>query len=250
MAAQRQVCMYLDTKQTQKISTAMQVLGARGVTILGSSGDGGSHFSFNPFVPAEGDNGMADDLNVISCTYQIPVFPTASPYILSIGGEMWDGDSSHPVTWASGSYGSGGGISIQFDMPEHQRATVEAYLAKPGMPPVDSYLPGKRAYPDVAALGVQGTSQSAPILGGIFSLLIDMRLNAGLPPLGNVAPRIYQVAEMYPGAAFEDIIGGNSGLACGDAVGFPATEGWDANTGFGRPVWDGLVKYFASDSSI
>lgn len=250
MATQRQVCMYLDTTQTQRISTALQVLGARGVTVLGSSGDGGSHFSFSPFTPTEGDNGMADDLNAIACTFQIPVFPTTSPYVLSVGGEMWEGDADHPVTWRYLTYGSGGGVSIQFDMPEHQKKTVEEYLSKPNMPPADSYQKGKRAYPDASALGVQGTSQSAPILGGIFSLLIDMRLNAGLPPLGCVAPRVYQVAEQYPNEAFSDIVGGNSGLWCGDESGFPASEGWDANTGFGRPVWQGLVKYFASDDNI
>jgi len=247
METQRQVCMYLSQEQTAAISTAMQVLGARGVTILGSSGDGGSHFSFMPFTPAQGDNGMADDLNTISCSHQIPVFPTASPYIVSIGGEMWDGDSAHPITWASYPYGSGGGVSIQFDMPEHQKKTVAEYLAKPNMPPAESYDATKRFYPDISALGVSGTSQSCPILGGIFATLIDMRLNAGLPPLGFVAPRIYKVAEDFPGEAFEDIIGGNSGLACGDEGGFPASEGWDANTGFGRPVWVGMVKYFASD---
>lgn len=247
MATQRQVCMYLSQEQTAAISTAFQVLGARGVTILGSSGDGGSHFSFSPFVPQEGDNGMAVDLNTISCAHQIPVFPTASPYIVSVGGEMWEGDSSHPVTWSSSTYGSGGGVSIQFDMPEHQKKTVATYLARPGMPPADSYDATKRAYPDISALGVSGTSQSCPILGGIFAMLIDMRLNSGLPPLGFVAPRIYQVAEEFPGVAFEDIIGGNSGLACGDEGGFPATEGWDANTGFGRPIWAGMVQHFASD---
>jgi len=249
MASQRQVCMYLNTEQTERINVALQVLGARGVTVLGSSGDGGSHFSFSPFTPVEGDNGMAEDLNAISCTYQIPVFPTASSYVLSIGGEMWEGDSDHPVTWAERTYGSGGGMSIQFDMPEHQKATVAEYLSKPGMPPSSSYTDGKRAYPDVSALGVQGTSQSAPILGGIFALIIDMRLNAGLPPLGCVAPRIYQVAEKYPNEAFSDIVGGNSGLGCGDETGFPATDGWDCNTGFGRPVWEGMVKYFASDDA-
>lgn len=82
MTEQRQVCMYLNTEQTDRISVALQVLGARGVTVLGSSGDGGSHFSFSPFTPVDGDNGLAEDLNKISCMYQIPVFPTASPYIL------------------------------------------------------------------------------------------------------------------------------------------------------------------------
>jgi tripeptidyl-peptidase-1 len=74
-----------------------------------------------------------------------------------------------------------------------------------------------------------------------------MRLNKGLPPLGFVAPRIYQTALQHSGEAFEDILQGNSGTSCNN--GFPATEGWDANTGFGRPIWGGLVKYLASDGA-
>ena len=31
---------------------------------------------------------------------------------------------------------------------------------------------------------VEGTSQSSPMVAGIFSLVTDHRLNAGLPPLG------------------------------------------------------------------
>jgi tripeptidyl-peptidase-1 len=248
IATQRQVCMFLSTEQTDKINTALQVLGARGVTVMGSSGDGGSHFSFGPF---KSDGGIGDDLNSVSCKYQIPVFPTASPYVLSIGGEMWDNDdSSKPITWAGYGGGSGGGFSIEFDAPEHQKATVAEYLAKDGMPPASSFDATKRAYPDVSAVGVSGTSQSCPLLAGMLSLLVDMRLNAGLPALGFLGPRLYQVATDFPGEAFEDIVGGNSGLSCGDETGFPAGEGWDANTGFGRPLWPGMVKHFASDESL
>lgn len=102
-----QVCMYLSDDQTARINTALQVLGARGVTVMGSSGDGGSHFSFGPFQGSGDDAAIADALNEVSCKFQMPVFPTASPYVLSIGGEMWEVNSKHPVTWA----GYGGGES-------------------------------------------------------------------------------------------------------------------------------------------
>merc|ERR1711874_201686 len=104
-----------------------------------------------------------------------------------------------------------------------------------------------RAYPDISAVGVQGTSQSSPLVAGIFSMIIDHRLNAGLPPLGFVAPRIWKVSETYPGEAFEDITEGNTKTSCDN--GFPATEGWGATTGWGRPRWSGLVKHFGSDST-
>jgi len=237
---QRQVCMFLSTAQVARINTAFQVLGARGVSVFMASGDGGSHFSFGEFSTW---SSIGRTLNKVSCEYQMPVAPTNSPYIVGVGVESWSGSSSNPVTW----YGSGGGFSWQFDQPQHQKATVSAYLAKSGMPPTSSFNAKGTAYPDIAAIGHMGTSQAAPIAAGIFSMIIDHRLNAGLPPLGFVAPRIWQVAENFPGEAFFDITEGNSQTTCDN--GFPATEGWDANTGHGRPIWSGLLKHFGSDES-
>ena len=85
-------------------------------------------------------------------------------------------------------------------------------------------------------------------MAGIFSLLVDARLSAGLGPLGFVAPRIYQVAQAFPNEAFEDVTVGNSKTTC--ESGFPAAKGWDPTTGWGRPVWPGLVKHFASDDTL
>ena len=107
--------------------TALKVLGARGVTVLGSSGDGGSHFSFHQFPTTES---IGKTLNDISCRYQMPVFPAGSPYVVGVGGTMWaEGRSSKPITWAGFGGGSGGGFSWQFPMPPHQNASVAAYLA-------------------------------------------------------------------------------------------------------------------------
>merc|ERR1712157_649516 len=145
-------------------------------------------------------------------------------------------------------FGSGSGFSWQFDQPDHQKETVSAYLQKPGMPPASSFNAKGSAYPDMAAIGSMGTSQAAPIAAGIFSMIIDHRLNAGLPPLGFVGPRLWKVAESFPGEAFEDITEGNSKTSCDN--GFPSTQGWDANTGWGRPVWSGLVKHFGSDNTL
>ena len=61
---QRQVCMYLSQSQTERINRGLQILGARGVSVFGSSGDGGSHFSFGPF---EEGREIGVVLNEISC---------------------------------------------------------------------------------------------------------------------------------------------------------------------------------------
>ena len=59
--------MFLSAKQTGRISAALQVLGARGVSVFGSSGDGGSHFSFGPYVSEGGT--IAKTLNEISLAF-------------------------------------------------------------------------------------------------------------------------------------------------------------------------------------
>merc|ERR1719253_546870 len=202
LQTQRQVCMYLSQTQTRRINVNLQILGVRGVSVFGSSGDGGSHFSFGKFPGGE----VGDALNTISCKFQMPVFPTSSPYIISVGGTMWESSSSEPTTWAGFGGGSGSGFSWEFDMPEHQKATVAAYLGNTsGLPPLSSFNQKGRAYPDVSAIAVEGTSQSCPIMAGIFSMITDMRLNAGLPPLGFVAPRIWKMAQQHAGEAFEDV---------------------------------------------
>ena len=246
---QRQVCMFLSIDQVNRISSHFKILGARGVTIFGSSGDGGSHFSFQPF---EGGN-VASVLNDISCAYAIPVFPTSSPYVVSVGGTDWSGffkpDPTKPKAWS----GSGGGFSWQFPQPSHQQQVVSQYLSlhakDAGFPSPGSFNATGRAYPDIAAVAVDGTSQSSPTVAGIFSLLMDHRLNAGLPPLGFVAPRLWSVNSQHPGEAFESVTSGNTKTSCD--TGFPASNtGWDAVTGWGRPVWAGIVKHFGSDANL
>ena len=244
---QRQVCMFIDTQQVDRISNGLKILGARGVTVFGSSGDGGSHFSFQPF---EGGN-IANVLNEISCEYSMPVFPTTSPYVVSVGGTAWTGffnpDPTKPKAWS----GSGGGFSWQFPQPAHQTTEVATYLSAhrqaSGFPASTSFNSTGRAYPDLAAVAVDGTSQSSPTMAGIFALLMDHRLNAGLPPLGFVAPRLWQVASAFPGEAFESVTAGNTKTSC--ATGFPASGSkWDPVTGWGRPVWSGIVKHFGQDN--
>jgi len=161
---------------------------------------------------------------------------------------MWkDGDPSQPITWNGFGGGSGSGFSWQMDRPVHQKAAVEAYLAKtPGLPPKSSFNDMGRAYPDISSIAVMGTSQSSPMTAGIFSLIIDARLNAGLPPLGFAAPRIWKMAQEHPGEAFEDVSEGNSKISCDN--GFPSEKGWDPNTGWGRPIWSGLVKHLTADT--
>eukprot|EP00756_Hemistasia_phaeocysticola_P024234 Hpha_TRINITY_DN15936_c1_g2::TRINITY_DN15936_c1_g2_i1::g.75110::m.75110/K01279/TPP1, CLN2; tripeptidyl-peptidase I len=243
---QRQVCMFLTQAQVARISQAFQVLGTRGMTIFASSGDGGSHFSFGPF---DGSSSIANTLNDISCEFQMPVFPTTSPYVISVGGESWQfSNPSKPEGWSR----AGAGFSWELGAPAHQKEVVSAYIAAQKsagtLPPETSFNATGRAYPDIASISSEGTSQSSPMMAGIFSLINDHRLNAGLKPLGPLGPRLYQTMQQHPGVAFEDITKGDTDFEC--KSGFAAAAGWDPASGWGRPIWSGMVKLFGADGHL
>ena len=74
----------------------------------------------------------------------------------------------------------------------------------------------------------------------------DVRLNKGLPPLGYVVPRIWDVAERFPGEAFIDLATA-ANTSCGCGTYFPAAKGWDPQTGWGYPHWPGLLAHLGKD---
>ena len=260
-SSQFQVCMFTNP-QEDRMNTEFQKLGARGLTAFAASGDGGAHFSFQPF-PSSSELGTL--LNEFSCAHILPTYPAASPFVVAVGGTSIN--TGITSAWRA----SGGAFSIgpSFQMLSFQNDAVSTYLTKyasnPDFPQPGSFDPTKRAYPDISALSSDlplvingrktlggGTSFAAPEVAGAFSLINDIRLNNGLPPLGFVSPRLYQVAADHPGAMFQDVVQGNnrctSGGQCCDN-GFPATPGWDAASGFGELNWPGMVQYLASDDS-
>ena len=109
-----------------------------------------------------------------------------------------------------------------------------------------------RGYPDISAIGlsgvtvfngqtlsVGGTSLSAPIIGGIITLLNEARIAAGKGSIGFLNPTLYANPD-----AFNDItIGNNPGCHTG---GFNATPGWDPVTGLGTPDYGKLLDIFLS----
>lgn len=164
-----------------RLNTEFQKCGVRGLTLLFASGDDG-------IASYEGRT------NKTKCLQSQPEFPSASPYILSVGGTQLSGSAQPVFNTAQNVYGvplggansvegevvctarlggvitSGGGFSRVYPRPTYQDAAVKRYLslANAGANSVpfptypNFYNAQGRAYPDVA-----GYSNNYPVnMGG------------------------------------------------------------------------------------
>ncbi|KAF2798804.1 subtilisin-like protein [Melanomma pulvis-pyrius CBS 109.77] len=211
-------------------------LGARGVSILVSSGD----------------SGVGDTCTVNGKAQFTTAFPAACPWVTTVGGTT---GNSPEAAWSGG----GGGFSEIFGRPSYQNATVSNWLATDTThTAVTKYFNASgRAYPDISAQatnfiivaggsasGVSGTSCSAPTTAGIIQLLNSGRIAAGKKGLGFLNPWLYNTAS----TGFTDIksgkITGCSGQISG--AGFSAVAGWDPATGLGTPNYGSLLTFATS----
>ncbi|KAL5119287.1 hypothetical protein ACEQ8H_002774 [Pleosporales sp. CAS-2024a] len=249
---------YGDDEQTVPIEYAKRVcasfaqLGARGVSLLFSSGDGGvggeAGQHANQCISNDGKN----------TTKFLPTFPASCPYVTAVGAtqgfqpevaayrptKSLGPDGKLHSYWASGS-----GFSEYFARPCYQDVAVKGYLAKIGDEHKGLYNPGGRGYPDISAQGLYfqyfwnstlglicGTSASAPLAASVIALVNDALMSSGRPPLGFLNPWLYKKG--YQG--FTDVLSGGNG-GC-NTTGFAVTQGWDPVTGFGTPNFPEMVK--------
>ncbi|KAH9837729.1 peptidase S8/S53 domain-containing protein [Rhodofomes roseus] len=236
---------YGDAEPTVPYSYAKRVcaefaqLGARGVSVMFASGDGGVGDS-DP-DPATQECYSNDGTNR---TMFIPIFPASCPYVTSVGATS---EVPEIAAWFSG-----GGFSNYWTRPSYQDTAVTKYLdALAPETYAGLYNPSGRASPDVSAEGVNftvvweletmlvdGTSCSSPTFAALVSLLNDARIASGKSTLGFLNPLIYALnAGTVTG--FNDITVGNN-PGCG-TEGFNATIGWDPVTGWGSPNF-GILK--------
>nr|GAT56545.1 subtilisin-like protein [Mycena chlorophos] len=227
---------YGDDEQTVPLDYATSVcnlfaqLGARGSSIMFSSGDDG----------VGGGNCETND-GTNRVLFQ-PNFPASCPFVTTVGGTT-KVNPEVAVDFSSG------GFSRYFAQPTYQATAVNKFVASLGTKFSGLFNASGRAYPDVAALAegfqvvvgggvesVAGTSCSSPTFAGVVALLNDARITAGKAPLGFLNPIFYANAT----AGFNDIVSG-SNPGCGQA-GFTAVAGWDAVTGLGTPNFGLLEK--------
>ncbi|KAJ7702024.1 family S53 protease-like protein [Mycena olivaceomarginata] len=198
-----------------KICNGYMALGARGISVVFASGDGGVR-------------GNHDSTDVCANNTFMPVFPASCPWVTSVG-------STQGFAPEKAINFTGGGFSNFFPTAYYQTAATG------------------RGYPDVSLQGWNfemvaagevtnlggGTSASAPTFASIIALINDRLLAENKPVLGFLNPFLYSKAS----SAFTDVTAGhNSGFVCpASSVAFDAAIGWDPLTGFGTPIFADLL---------
>lgn len=203
---------------------------------------------------ASGDDGSGDQLNDGQAHVD---FPSSSPFVLSVGGTMLDDENQSEQVWFEppgrrtnfGGGAGGGGVSVLFARPSWQTVTVKSL----NRGSIDG-----RIMPDVAALAGTpsydlifrghdapngGTSASAPLWAALI-----LRINANLP-LGKrqqfFTPLLYEKgANGQPRGEVgcHDITVGQNASSPAPGVGYKATKGFDAVTGWGTPNGTALLS--------
>ncbi|KAF7289272.1 Tripeptidyl peptidase A [Mycena indigotica] len=205
-------------------------LGARGVSVMFSTGDQGVGTFWAPDCIANTGN---------NATTFLPVFPASCPYVTSVGmTEFLSGTAS---------LGSGAGFSYYYQRPAYQDAVVTKYLTGPAnvnetAQKSSMYNHKGRAYPDIVCADSGaffdyyynrwdiggGTSAAVPTAAGIVALLNDWRIKHGKPTMGFLNPFLY-------GAGSKGLVDVTEGSVwgCGLEPAFNATAGWDPASGLG-----------------
>jgi len=204
---------------------------------------------------AAGDDGSSDGINDGHAHVD---FPSASPYVLAVGGTLlrtgkrrseraWkDGDGLRSDNGGS----TGGGVSTRIPRP--------AWQAGLDIAPVNPGQAGGRIVPDVAAnssantgyfvvAGGQqeisgGTSAAAPLWAGLVARM-NQQLAASGQRVGYLTPLLYGA---LPGGAGTLGNAGCNDIHTGDNVtahvgGFRSGAGFDAVTGWGSPKGKDLL---------
>ncbi|KAM3437147.1 hypothetical protein NHJ13734_004794 [Beauveria thailandica] len=229
---------YGDDEQTvpkdyaDNVCNLFMKLGARGVSFLCSSGDGGVSGGQPTDCEANDGSGKRKFL---------PTFPASCPWVTAVGGT-----TGSPETAASL---SSGGFSEYYPAPSYQTNATSSYLSRIGKQYSGLYNPKGRGIPDIAAQAenfeivtggyddyATGTSAASPTFAAVIALLNDYRISQGRAPLGFLNPWLYSKAI----SGLHDITSG-SNPGC-NTNGFSASSGWDPVTGLGTPNFGKLKQ--------
>ena len=214
--------------QTQFATDAQffATLASAGVSVFVSTGDYGS----TPSNTAGANNGP---LQVESYA--------SDPSVTGVGGTTLNVDATTGLrtsesAWGgvNSTYGSGGGVSIQYKRPVWQKGNgVPAGTMRcvPDASLVADPNTGAYVYFNGGATGYGGTSWSAPVWAGFCALINQARANKGLTPLGLMNPHLYPLLGTNN---FVDITTGSNATPTSNGL-YQATIGYDMATGLGVP---------------
>ncbi|KAG0239376.1 peptidase S8/S53 domain-containing protein [Mortierella sp. GBAus27b] len=216
---------FITQSVADNLCNSYKMLGARGVSVIYASGDGG--------VGGGRENKTCTDFKI--------TFPASCPYVTSVGATSGIPEKGADL--------STGGFSNLFPQPDYQAGAVKSYLGQLGNQYQGRFNASGRGVPDVSARGVNvhlivggkpaavdGTSASSPIFGSIIALINDQLLAEKKPPLGFLNPFLYTKGVQ----GLNDILAGDN-PSCG-TTGFPAKSGWDPITGLGTPNYPKLLE--------
>eukprot|EP00035_Acanthoeca_spectabilis_P039121 m.59220 g.59220 ORF g.59220 m.59220 type:complete len:1014 (+) comp9451_c0_seq1:84-3125(+) len=263
------------------IEPVLAALGARGVTVIAASGDGGAFADSSTFSYNSSANTWAMPFQCVRSVF----WPAASPHVTAVGAtQIVRASSGCPSRWPPGASGSsscvteipsssftagitsGGGFSNVGSRPQWQDAAVngyrvglEAFIAsRPASdgsyftsdtPDVGTLLAG-RGYPDVAAVGhFCNTIQNGALTpmdgtscsAPLFAGMVSL-LNSQLASQGK-PPLGFLNPTLYgaPASVFNDVTTGNNGAPRG-VPGTSCTNAYPAGPGWDAVSGRGTVK--------
>jgi hypothetical protein len=207
----------LSASVLNSFNTEAMKLGAIGVTVTASSGDGGVS---NGNCACTQNSGSSQSLWSGAGTWSgegyFPNFPASNPYITAVGATMGPegevpterGTEIVSQTELNGNLvsaiTSGGGFSTYFAQPAWQTTVITNYFNELTTLPAAGYNKNGRGLPDVSFLGIMylivvngtiapvyGTSCSSPVTAGMISIINAKRVAHGLTTVGFINPTLY-----------------------------------------------------------
>lgn len=152
---------------------------------------------------------------------------------------------------------TGGAPSIYFPTPSYQRGLGLSSRTTPDVS-IDAAISGGvliywSVIPSLAGFWIQGgTSVGSPLWAGIAALADQFAAEKHLGPIGFINPALYLIGHipwLYH-RAFHDITVGNNTVAGSPGnIGYNATPGWDAASGWGTPNVANLVPILVALTS-